>query len=277
MASATVYKKRTLHESILKSPDSYIGSTELAQEKQWVFNAENNHMEYREVEFNPGLYKIFDEILVNARDAWVRGSESGRTPVKHISVSIERASNDDVTISVTNDGDGIIVDIHPDDKVYVPELIFGHLLTSSNYREDGDDIELTTGGKNGYGAKLTNIYSKEFTVTTNDIVSGKKYTQTWRNNMFVCEKPRITKSTGKIGEVMIQFKPDLSKFPGGMSDSMMAIFHTRVIELAALTGAKVSWQGTAVPTNSFEKFVKLFMRDTETSFAYEKEIGRAHV
>ncbi len=264
-AAASTYKKRTHHENILKNPDSYIGSTELTQEKQWVFNESSGHMEYREVSFNPGLYKIFDEILVNARDAWVRGSEKARTPVKHISVSLQNG-----IITVSNDGDGIIVEQHPEEKVYVPELIFGHLLTSSNYREDGEDIELTTGGKNGYGAKLTNIYSKEFTIVSNDLTTGKKYTQTWRNNMFVCEKPTITKATGKTGEVTIQFKPDLEKFPGGLSADMIAIFHTRVIELAALTSAKVSWQGVTVPTNNFEKFVRLFMRDGETSFAHEK-------
>ena len=274
MAAASTYKKRTHHENILKNPDSYIGSTELTQEKQWVFNEESGHMEYREVSFNPGLYKIFDEILVNARDAWVRGSEKGRTPVKHIAVSLALNGATDATITVSNDGDGIIVEQHPEEKVYVPELIFGHLLTSSNYREDGEDIELTTGGKNGYGAKLTNIYSKEFTIVSNDMTTGKKYSQTWRNNMFVCEKPTITKATGKTGEVTIQFKPDLEKFPGGMSADMIAIFHTRVIELAALTSAKVSWQGAAVPTNNFEKFVKLFMRENSSAMAYEKSGDR---
>ncbi len=63
--------------------------------------------------------------------------------------------------------------MHEKEKVYVPELVFGHLLTSSNY----DDNELkVTGGRNGYGAKLTNIFSKQFTVTTADSKAGKLYT-----------------------------------------------------------------------------------------------------
>jgi DNA topoisomerase-2 len=48
-------------------------------------------------------------------------------------------------------------------NVYIPELIFGHLLTSSNY---DDSIKKVTGGRNGYGAKLTNIFSKKFTLET---------------------------------------------------------------------------------------------------------------
>ena len=59
-------------------------------------------------------------------------------------------------VSVTNDGDGIPIEEHPTEKVWVPELIFGHLLTSSNY---DDSKERTTGGRNGYGAKLTNVFS----------------------------------------------------------------------------------------------------------------------
>lgn len=32
-----------------------------------------------------------------------------------------------------NDGAGVPVEVHKEHGVYVPELIFGHLLTSSNY------------------------------------------------------------------------------------------------------------------------------------------------
>ena len=55
--------------------------------------------------------------------------------------------------------------MHSKEKVYVPELVFGHLLTSSNYN---DDVKKVTGGRNGFGAKLTNIFSKKFTITTAD-------------------------------------------------------------------------------------------------------------
>lgn len=40
------------------------------------------------------------------------------------------------TISVWNNGKGIPVVEHKDEKMYVPALIFGHLLTSSNYDDD---------------------------------------------------------------------------------------------------------------------------------------------
>jgi DNA topoisomerase II len=59
-------------------------------------------------------------------------------------------------ISVYNNGHGIPIEIHSSEKIYIPELIFGQLLSSSNY---DDDEKKATGGRNGYGAKLANIYS----------------------------------------------------------------------------------------------------------------------
>ncbi|RUP45794.1 topoisomerase 2 [Jimgerdemannia flammicorona] len=88
-----------------------------------------------------------------------------------IKVTIDRATN---TISVFNNGRGIPVEIHQKEQVYVPELIFGHLLTSSNYDDDEKKI---VGGRNGYGAKLANIFSNEFIIETSDNVSGKKFKQ----------------------------------------------------------------------------------------------------
>lgn len=77
-------------------------------------------------------------------------------------------------MQVWNNGKGVPVEVHAKEKVYVPELIFGHLLTSSNY----DDTEQkTTGGRNGFGAKLANIYSTEFIIETADGERGKKYKQ----------------------------------------------------------------------------------------------------
>ena len=47
---------------------------------------------------------------------------------------------------------------HKEHKVLVPEMIFGELLTATNY---DDSEKRVTGGRNGYGAQLANIYSKK--------------------------------------------------------------------------------------------------------------------
>jgi len=93
-------------------------------------------------------------------------------------------------ISVLNDGKGIPIVTHPEYKIYVPELIFGHLLTGSNF---DDDVKRTTGGRNGYGAKLANIFSTSFTIETANRKLGLKYTQKFYNNMTEKEDPAIVK------------------------------------------------------------------------------------
>jgi DNA topoisomerase-2 len=256
---ATV-KKYSLQKHILELPDTYVGSTDTHAETRWVFDEAAGKMIHRAVEFNPGFYKLFDEIIVNARDALIRSAEPGKTPIKHIDVTVDAAK-----ISVENDGDGIPIEMHPEEKVWLPELIFGHLLTSSNYDKGEEKI---VGGKNGYGAKLTNIFSQRFTVETRS--AGQKYSQTWTKNMSVAGKADIKADKAK-GFVRVTYEPDLARFPGLNMTDMLLVLKTRVVELAAMAGkeVKVTCNGWTVATNTFEKFVKLFVRD-DTPVAYER-------
>ena len=269
MSTAAAYKKHTHREHILELPDTYIGSVETHAESRWVYDAAAGKMVRREIAFNPGFYKIFDEIIVNARDALVRShTEAGRTPVKHIDIEVSKEADGSLVVSVENDGDGIPIEEHPTEKCWVPELIFGHLLTSGNYDKTEEKI---VGGKNGYGGKCTNIFSTCFTLTTRSPKHGKKYSQTWTDNMSKAGKPSIVTDKAGKGFVRVSYKPDLKRFPGLDLDIMVDVMHTRAVELAALAGkeVRVSWNGTAVTTNTFEKFVKLFVRD-EAALAYER-------
>lgn len=159
-----MYQKKTQLEHVLLRPDTYVGSIEKHTQTLWVY--ENDEMVHRPVTYVPGLYKIFDEILVNAADNKQRDPK-----MDSLKVTIDPEAN---TVSVYNNGDGVPVEIHQEEKVYVPELIFGNLLTSSNY---DDQEKKTTGGRNGFGAKLTNIFSTEFIIETADGRRQKKYKQ----------------------------------------------------------------------------------------------------
>ena len=272
--AARKYQKLTQHQHILELPDTYIGSTKTNQETRWVYDSGSNKMVWRKLYFNPGLYKIFDEIVVNARDEFVRSTTTaGMTPIKHIDITVQHKDGGDTVISVQNDGDGIPIEMNEEHKVMIPELIFGHLLTSSNYDKSEEKI---VGGKNGYGSKVTSIMSKLFTVDIKTPSSGKQYTQSWYDNMFKVEKPSIKKSAAKTGHVNVTFIPDRVRFVGafdetGITADMVGCFHTRIIELASLVGkdVKVTWNGAVVASNTFEKFIKLFLRDGMTGFAYE--------
>lgn len=271
MSSASQYKKHTHREHILELPDTYIGSIDTSVENRWVYNAGKDCMEWRSVAFCPGFLKIFDELLVNALDHRVR--QNGRItagvadalPVKHIDVTLTPER-----ISVRNDGDGVPVEIHPETGIWAPELIFGNLLTSSNYDKSEEKI---VGGKNGYGAKLTCVFSKEFTIETVDHRNKKKYTQTWKSNMSVVEKPKINASSVKP-YTEVSFSPDLARFnwgsaaaPATIPEDMLAVISTRVVDAAACAGkeCKISLNGTVIPHNSFQKYMALYLNDETAS------------
>ncbi|KAH3901440.1 DNA topoisomerase 2 SCDLUD_002934 [Saccharomycodes ludwigii] len=249
------YLKISQLEHILKRPDTYIGSVEMQEEKMWVYDDENECMIEREVKFVPGLFKIFDEILVNAADNKVRDPL-----MKRIDVTIDPEQN---TISVKNDGQGIPIEIHDKENIYIPELIFGHLLTSSNY----DDTEKkVVGGRNGYGAKLCNIFSTEFILETADPKNGHKYLQKWTDNMGVCGKPKITSySAKKPSYTKVTFKPDLSRF--GMEDlnkDIVGIMKRRVYDInGSVRDISVYLNGKCLKIRNFKNYVELYLKSLE--------------
>ena len=267
--AAPQYKKLSHREHILQLPDTYIGSCETHDERRWVLNADGK-MEFRALKFNPGFYKLFDESVVNARDARIRSlTTAGATPVKHIDIVVTEEDGK-LVISIENDGDGIPIAKHEEHDCWIPELIFGHLLTSGNYDKGEEKI---VGGKNGYGIKCVNIFSKSFTVDVRSPASGQKYSQTWTENMSVCGKPSIRADKAKTGFVKVTYEPDVARFAGFDADvqkDMVQVMKTRTWELAALCGkdVKVSFNGQVIVANTFEKFVKLFIGEG-ASIVYE--------
>lgn len=252
------YQKLTQLEHIIKRPDTYIGSIEKTEKQTWVYNVETNIMEYREINYVPGLFKIFDEILVNAAD-----NKQNDKNMKEIKVTIDRENGE---ISVQNDGKGIPIEIHSKEKVYIPELIFGHLLAGSNF---DDNQQKVTGGRNGYGAKLCNIFSTEFTVETSDKSHKKKYKQTWTNNMSNMGKAKISDTSSKDDYTKVTFKPDFARFGlDGLDEDHQALFTRRVYDLCGtVRGVRISLNGQRLPINGFKKYIELYTK------AIKKERG----
>lgn len=242
-------------------PAMYIGSVEETKDPMWGFNPETKQMEFREYTYVPGLYKIFDEIIVNAADNKQRDSK-----MNCIKINISKEEN---KISVHNNGNGIHISIHKKEKMYIPTMIFGHLLTSSNYN---DAEKRVVGGLNGYGAKLCNVFSTKFIVET--ARDGKKFKQTWKNNMSDAGEP-IINSSGSGEFTKVTFHPDLKRF--GMTeltDDTIAIMMRRAYDIAGtLTGVSVYLNDERLPYKGFKEYVKQYLGDTD--FAYEEcENGR---
>eukprot|EP01033_Poteriospumella_lacustris_P010996 gene10996-7824_t len=246
------YTKMTQLEHILLRPDTYIGSIDKQTQQMWVYDSVTKKMVNRQVTYVPGLFKIFDEIIVNAADNKQRDPTMSR-----LDVTIDVAEN---KIRVWNNGRGIPVAIHQDHDMYVAELIFGHLLTGSNF---DDDEEKTTGGRNGYGAKLANIFSTKFIVETADSSRGLKYSQEFRKNMSVKTEPKITSFSG-TDYTCITFYPDLRRFKmDELDDDIFGILAKRVYDIAAtnLNGGaklKVTLNGEKLDVHKFEQYLELF-------------------
>lgn len=254
VARASAYKKKTLLEHVLLRAETYVGSKEPESMSLYIPQVDtekkNVHMITKTVTFVPAFFKIFDEIIVNAADNKVRDASTDT-----IKVTIDPEKGE---ISVYNNGKGIPVVIHDDEKIYVPEMIFGHLLTGSNY---DDDEKRVTGGRNGYGAKLTNIYSTEFSIETFDSIEGKLYKQRWTENMTKCYPPKITSCKKKDDYTKVTFKPDFSKLNmNSIDEDTLAVLRKRVFDLTgSLSNVKVYLNNERIKINSFKDYISTYL------------------
>lgn len=263
----SIYQKKTPLEHVLLRPGMYIGSVEATKDAMWMLAEAPDsdgvqRMKQQVVEYVPALYKIFDEIIVNAVDNKVRDPS-----MRHLDVVIDagsKANGHKPWISVQNDGRGIPVKFHKHEQVYVPELVLGHLLTGSNF---DDSSARLTGGRHGYGAKLTNIFSEEFVVETGDTSTGLRYKQVWRNNMRERGEPEITTlMPGEQDFTRVSFSPDLDKFDmDKLTSGMVRVLKKRVFDVAGcLSDVDVTLNGTKLPIAGFESYLQAFQHSTTT-------------
>jgi DNA topoisomerase-2 len=270
---AKQYQSKTDKQHVLDNPDTYIGSVEMVQDDMWVFDDASQRIAQRRIQYVPGLYKLFDEGIVNARDHVVRMIHSSvieKQFVTYIHVAIDGEG----TITMTNDGSGIDVEKHPETGVWIPEMVFGHLRTSTNYDKTEKKI---VGGKNGFGFKLVLIWSTYGRIETVDAVRGLKYVQEFRGNLDVLSPPIITK-VAKTSKpyTRVLFRPDYARLGTPLTPDMLALFKKRVVDIAAVTDhsvkkIKVAFQGPAdsslvpIPVKHFQSYVDLYVGSKDES------------
>jgi DNA topoisomerase-2 len=257
---AEKYQQKTDKEHILANPDTYIGSVENVEADMWLYDKENQKIQQKNVNYIPGLYKLFDEGIVNCRDhvirmkQYVKDGKQNTIPVSYIDICIQ----DDGTISMTNDGNGIDVAMHPEYNIWIPELIFGHLRTSTNYNKNEKKI---VGGKNGFGFKLVLIWSTEGSIETVDHVRGLKYVQSFTSNLDTIGKPKVTKCKTKP-YTKITFKPDYRRFGvDGLTPDMVNILIKRIYDVAAVTekNIKVKYNSQQVSVKTFQQYIDMYI------------------
>lgn len=256
---ASDYKRLTQEEHVRTISDTYIGSDQAIERTVRLFDGER--FRNAEITLPEAIEFLFLEIVSNAGDNVIRSKEKG---VKPGSVQI---SMNGTQVLVENGGLPIPVEIHPEYKVYVPELIFGNLLTSSNY-----GVERKGGGRNGMGCKLVNLYSKSFGVEIGDSVRKLIYTQEWGNLMKERGEPNVAHYAGKKSYVKVLYELDLSRFGyESYPDEAISLFAAHAADLSLTTKAKTIFNGLTFHFKRIDDYAKLF--GVENTAGYKNKEG----
>ncbi len=271
---ANKYQQKTDKQHILDNPDTYVGSIEDVDAQLWILSEDGAKIYEKNISYIPALFKLFDEGIVNCRDHVMRMQQAidngapNSTPVSSIDITIQ----EDGTIVMMNDGNGIDVAEHPEYKIWIPELIFGHLRTSTNYDKTEKKI---VGGKNGFGFKLVLIWSTSGSIETVDHVRGLKYRQSFSNNLDVIGKPSITKCKSKP-YTQITFKPDYTRLGiAGLNADMIALLRKRVYDISAVTdkSVKLKYNSQPIPVKNFQQYIDMYIGGKDQAPRVYEESG----
>jgi DNA topoisomerase-2 len=259
------FQSKKIHEHVLLVPGMYVGGMAPDQTNMDIYDKETKRIVNKLIEYIPGLYKIFDEAIVNARDHSVKDPT-----MKELRVIINQEEG---SISVYNDGNkGMPVKEHAEWGCYVPEGLFTNFMTSGNFHRTNKTI----GAKNGYGIKLTSVMSSRSDIEVVDATNKKKFTMTTSNNMYDISEPVIEDLKGKIHSyVKFKFIPDYKRFGvNGLSDDMMGLFVKRVYDIAAVTKINVYLNDEKILIKGFDEYIKMFYDDNSYPFIYDDSNDR---
>lgn len=242
------YRKLGEVEHVLARSGIYLGSIVNTTGNAWIVahagdKVSKDGMVEEELTYNPGLLKLFDEIISNSVDAHIKYGK-----VTTIQVALHPMTGQ---IVVKDDG-GIPVEMHPEYGTYVPEMIFGELRTGSNFNDD----ERQGAGMNGLGAKLTSIFSTEFIVDTCD--GKKRFVQVFKDNLSQKGDPVI--KTSNVNGTTITFTPDYARLACSLDDDNIAKITRRVYDIAGCNPKiKVFLNGTEIKSKGFESYVGMYV------------------
>jgi len=213
---ANVIVKMSDREHCLARPSMYIGG--ISEVTKEILQLEEGRFIYKEVTYNPGFLKIFDEILDNSIDEAIRTNFQYATNIK---ISYNKKKNE---FSIEDDGRGIPQTIAHDN---LPQAViaFTEARAGSNFSEDTKANGI---GTNGIGSFLTNVYSKRFVVRTYDGKNELTLVSVNNAESFSFD----TKASSKQGTT-VSFVPDLERF--GMSEvneTYFSLIENRCFHLA---------------------------------------------
>ena len=264
------FQKLSDREHILTRPDMYCGSTDKVSKELHVMTIDGKVSE-KTVNVSPALIQVISEAIMNAADRVSASYEPSSTIVcKTTKIDIE--INENAEVSILNDGDGIPSEYIEKYRMYAPELIFGHLRTSSNYDDSEERLNV---GRNGVGIKTTNIFSKKMTIETVDMNRSEKYKQVFSDNMSVINKPKITNNSGKP-YTRVSFNLDMGKLGGTekeMDQNIIDLMRLKAheVSMCSLDKIKVKFNKENVKTDSAEKYMSIIGVDKSNVVSHSND------
>jgi DNA gyrase/topoisomerase IV subunit B len=242
---------------VLAKSGMYIGNAKFNIQNEYILK--DNFIQLENINYNEGLVRIFLEILTNATD------NVARSKVKNIEQKIININIDKQWIEISNDGSCIPIELTKDKDgkdVYVPELLFGYLLSSSNY--DDNKSRVGIGGTFGVGASLTNIFSKHFEVIIKNKDSQKEYKQIWKNNMSIRETPSIKSKEIKSNLITIKYLADFNYFGCNEYSDDIINHITKLIYDASLNSEiNIKLNGNKIGIKNMLDYVKSYYNFTD--------------
>lgn len=276
----------------LKRPDTYIGSKVTGKRVCWVFkdsaegsgggeegsddksSSKEPKIVSRKIKYNPGLTRIFIEVMSNAIDNLWRSQKHGEV-MKKIEFMIETDPTSEKYGWITVKNDGYCIPVQKEEyefvdfrtgktrkeDLYPVEVFFGEMLAGTNFEED--DTRKTS-GRNGMGGKAMVIFSQEAIIEHTNPEQSKKLVQTFSDHGTKRSTPLVTSCKGKVGYTSVSFLPDYEYFDyPGMDEDLFSILKRHVYECSMITGLNISLNGERIAVKSLNSYVRLYYPDTK--------------
>ena len=260
------YKKLSIRDHVRLRTGMYLGSNISQICTDWIITDDNDEITIKreDLEYAPAIYKAIDEIIVNAIDHYTRTyNYEGNDKCNIIKCNFNKETGE---ISVYNNGTGIDTSKYENENFHIPEMIFSHAMSGSNFVDDDNKI---TGGLNGLGAKLTNICSEYFIIETNDTINKKSYYQKFDDGNLIINTPIIKKITKKNNSMTkITFKLDFNLFykdigyTTELGEILDKIIKTRMYYVSVFCkNTNVFYNDIKLKITKLEQFAKLLIPD----------------
>lgn len=247
-------------EQIRLRPDMYIGAT-APELYEGIFHTTDGP-KFIKADMTPGLLKIIGEVVDNAVDA-----SQNDDSAKAIKFEFDKENS---YITITSQTRFKINFIEQgDERGWSIAFALGRFLTGTNYGDKKGDYRA---GRNGFGAKLTNLFSKDFIAKVTDAESKKFYHGEWKNNMEQFPVNYVKSTNKKTNSVEITFLPDFKSFglPKKLSEDQWDIISSLAFNMAVTSPYQnIFINDFKVPFKGVKGYMKALLGDDEGKIAYD--------